>query len=122
VHTSNWVKVTSGSEQAFLIRWLNVPAHTRPTAIVAWDDETAIRIWRSALNLGIRVPSDLAIIGFDVIPTQLEGICELSTIAVPWGEIARQGIHTLRTILTSGSPPDQTQSRLPVALRVGDTT
>ncbi|MFM7186916.1 MAG: LacI family DNA-binding transcriptional regulator [Armatimonadota bacterium] len=122
LHISNWGKVTSGSEQAFLTRWLNVPPDTRPTAIVAWDDETAIRIWRSALKLGIRVPSDLAITGFDGIPTQLEGICDLSTIAVPWGDVARQGIHALRTILTSGSPPDQTQIRLPVALRAGDTT
>ena len=35
---------------------------------------------------------------------------------------ACKGIHTLHSILTSGTPPDQTQIRLPVALRIGDTT
>ena len=106
----------------FLTRWLDVPAETRPTAIVAWDDETAIRIWRTARKLGIAVPDDLAITGFDGIPTLLEGICDLSTIAVPWSDVARLGIHALHTILTSGTPPEQTQPRLPVALRAGDTT
>ena len=122
LHISNWGKVTAGSEQAFLTRWLDVPADTRPTAIVAWDDETAIRIWRAARKLGIAVPDDLAITGFDGLPTQLEGICDLTTVVVQWGDVARQSIHTLHTILTSGTPPEQTQLRLPIALRAGDTT
>jgi DNA-binding LacI/PurR family transcriptional regulator len=122
MQVANWGKVASGSEQTFLERWLAVPAEQRPTAIVAWDDETAIRIWRMARKMGIRVPDDLAITGFDGLPTQLEGICDLTTIVVPWGDVAKQGIHTLHGILTSGAPPDQTQIRLPVALRSGDTT
>ena len=118
----NWGKVAAGTEHAFLTRWQTVPADQRPTAIVAWDDETAIRIWRMARKMGIRVPDDLAITGFDGLPTQLEGICDLTTIVVQWGDVARQSIHTLHGILTSGAPPDQTQIRLPVALRAGDTT
>ncbi len=122
MHISNWGKVSAGSEHDFLARWREMPAITRPTAIVSWDDETAIRIWRTARKLGIAVPNDLAITGFDGIPTQLEGICDLSTIAVPWGDVARQSIHMLHTILTTGTPPEQTQIKLPVALRAGDTT
>lgn len=122
MEVSNWGKVTAGSEQTFLNRWLQTPPERRPTAIVAWDDETAIRIWRTARAMGIRVPQELAITGFDGLPTQLEGICDLSTIVVPWGDVACKGIHTLHSILTSGTPPDQTQIRLPVALRIGDTT
>jgi len=122
MHISNWGKVTAGSEHDFLARWREMPAITRSTAIVSWDDETAIRIWRTARKLGIAVPNDLAITGFDGIPTQLEGICDLSTIAVPWGDVARQSIHMLHTILTTGTPPEQTQIKLPVALRAGDTT
>ena len=121
MEVSNWGKVTAGSEQTFLNRWLQTPLERRPTAIVAWDDETAIRVWRTARAMGIRVPRDLAITGFDGLPTQLEGICDLSTIVVPWGDVACKGIHTLHGIL-SGTPPDQTQLRLPVALRAGDTT
>jgi DNA-binding LacI/PurR family transcriptional regulator len=122
MEVSNWGKVTAGSEQTFLKGWLQTPPERRPTAIVAWDDETAIRIWRAARVMGIRVPQELAITGFDGLPTQLEGICDLSTIVVPWGDVACKGIHTLHRILTSGAPPDQTQLRLPVALRAGDTT
>lgn len=122
MQVANWGKVTSGSEQTFLERWLAVPLDRRPTAIVAWDDETAIRIWRAARSMKIRVPEELAITGFDGLPTQLEGICDLTTIIVSWGDVARQGIHTLHNMLTSGAPPDQTQIKLPVALRSGDTT
>ena len=43
MEVSNWGKVTAGSEQTFLNRWLQTPLERRPTAIVAWDRSAAIR-------------------------------------------------------------------------------
>jgi LacI family transcriptional regulator len=40
----------------------------RPTAVFAANDLTAIETMRTALELGLRVPDDVSIIGFDNVP------------------------------------------------------
>lgn len=40
----------------------------RPTAIFAANDSSAIQTMRTAAELGIRVPDDLSVIGFDNVP------------------------------------------------------
>jgi LacI family transcriptional regulator len=42
-------------------------AQRRPTAILAVNDQTAIATIRAALTLGLRVPEDVSVIGFDNI-------------------------------------------------------
>jgi len=37
----------------------------RPTAIYAWKDSAALSVMAAASNLGIRIPEDLSVIGFD---------------------------------------------------------
>lgn len=40
-------------------------APDRPTAVFAWSDETAVRLMTLARGLGLRVPEDLSVVGFD---------------------------------------------------------
>ncbi len=44
---------------------LTQPQESRPTAVVAYNDQIAIRILDLANSLGLKVPEDLSVVGFD---------------------------------------------------------
>src|SRR4051812_36024154 len=53
-----------GGESAFQAAWAN---GLRPTAVLAMSDAIAIGAMRAARQLGLRVPDDISIVGFDDI-------------------------------------------------------
>ena len=55
----------------------------RPTAIVAQSDLLAVGVIRAAEELGLRVPHDLSVVGFDGISADGLGSLKLTTIAQP---------------------------------------
>ncbi|BDZ39874.1 hypothetical protein GCM10025863_24880 [Microbacterium suwonense] len=55
----------------------------RPTAIVAQSDLLAVGVIRAAEELGLRVPEDLTVVGFDGIAADGLGSLKLTTIAQP---------------------------------------
>lgn len=82
------VNVESGAE-VFRTLW----KERRPTALLAVADIIAIGVLQAAAEDGIRVPHDLAIIGFDDIPQARWTTPQLTTIRQPVvekGEIAAQ--------------------------------
>lgn len=93
---------------------IDVLSHShRPTAIFALNDVIAVGVLHAASKLGLRVPDDLSVVGFDDIPLASYSIPELTTVAQPiykMGEAAAQILleqvveHTLlpeRVILES---------------------
>lgn len=65
----------------------------RPTAVFARNDFTAIGALRAAHELGLRVPGDIAIAGFDDIPLAAYAAPPLTTVSQPirdQGELAAQ--------------------------------
>jgi DNA-binding LacI/PurR family transcriptional regulator len=76
----------------------------RPTAIVAQSDLLAVGVIRAAQDLGLRVPEDLSVVGFDGV--RLDGIApiDLTTMVQPAfdkGRAAGEGVLGL----LSGSAP-----------------
>ena len=61
--------VEAGAAAARLL--LDVPATQRPTAVVAQADLLAAGVVRAAQALGLRVPQDLSVTGFDGVDTAL---------------------------------------------------
>lgn len=55
----------------------------RPTAIVAQSDLLAVGVIRAAEELGLRVPEDLTVVGFDGINADGLGSLKLTTVAQP---------------------------------------
>lgn len=68
---------------------------TAPTAIFAWDDETAIGAIRALESLGKRCPSDVAVLGFDGLRIGEYVHPRLTTVAQPLREMAREGTSIL---------------------------
>ncbi|MFA5610654.1 MAG: LacI family DNA-binding transcriptional regulator, partial [Alcaligenes sp.] len=67
----------------------------RPTAVIGSNDLIAIRCLRTAQQIGLRVPQDISIIGFDGIGLGAELFPRPATIAQPNEEIGRQCIGLL---------------------------
>jgi LacI family repressor for deo operon, udp, cdd, tsx, nupC, and nupG len=77
----------------------------RPTAIFSESDEMAYGALRALRRLGLRVPQDVAIIGFDDHPTA--ELMDLSTVSQPVAEQALDvGTRLLAAVASSGGDSD----------------
>jgi LacI family transcriptional regulator len=61
----------------------------RPTAIFASNDEMAAGVYRVANRLGLAIPGDLSIVGFDDGPLASRLLPSLTTIRLPIRELGR---------------------------------
>lgn len=79
---------------------LACPAAERPTALLSGDDEIAMQSLFAAKALGLAVPQDVAIVGFDdfqMISTRT--VPQLTTVALPYYEIGVRAADKLLTML-----------------------
>lgn len=83
----------------------------RPTALVCGNDEMALQAYLAALSLGLRIPDDITIVGFDDFRTVSLGLKpELTTVALPYYDLGWQGAEMLdRLVQGKGS---QTERRV----------
>ena len=91
----------------------------RPTAIFAASDTQAIGVLEAARALGILVPGELSVIGFDDI--EAAGYVGLTTVRQPLVESGRRGARLLLDVL-AGHPVAPLQELLPLELIVRGTT
>ncbi len=68
----------------------------RPTAIFAVNDGMAIGVMAAAADLGLKVPDDLSVVGFDDITMASYTRPTLTTVAVPGYEV---GVSAMRLML-----------------------
>lgn len=61
----------------------------RPTAIFASNDEMAAGVYRAAQRLGLSIPGDLSVIGFDDGPLAARLLPSLTTVRLPIRDIGR---------------------------------
>jgi DNA-binding LacI/PurR family transcriptional regulator len=74
--------------------WQSHPG-PRPTALFVATDTAAIGLVRGFHELGIRVPEDVAIVGFDGIEAGRYSVPALTTIEHPCAELGRMGVDAL---------------------------
>jgi LacI family transcriptional regulator len=91
----------------------------RPTALVCGNDEMALQAYLAALSLGLRVPDNLTIVGFDDFRTVSLGLKpELTTAALPYYELGRQGADMLDQLIQGkGSKQERRVLACPVVVR-----
>jgi LacI family transcriptional regulator len=96
-------------------RMLEAP--DRPTAVFAANDVSAIETMSVARSLGLKVPDDLSVIGFDNVPES--ALCEppLTTIDQSIQQMGFDAVGLLIQLI-EGSPVSQTQITLPTRLVV----
>ncbi|MBD8059297.1 LacI family DNA-binding transcriptional regulator [Cellulomonas sp. JH27-2] len=97
------------------------PAHDlltlddRPTAIFAANDLSAIRTMEVARELGLRVPDDLSVIGFDNVPESALANPPLTTIAQPLQDMGATALHMLVDLI-AGRDVASTHVRLSTSM------
>jgi LacI family transcriptional regulator len=92
----------------------------RPTAIFAANDLSAISTMEVAATLGLRVPADLSVIGFDNVPESMAVRPALTTIEQPIQLMGQRAVEMLLDLLADREPARQ-HARLPTRLVVRDS-
>ncbi len=106
----------SGQEAAYKLLAMQDP----PTAIFACNDMMAIGVLRAGMELGRRIPQDLAVVGYDDIELASYSTPPLTTIQQPKKEMGITALqYLLGRIQAEHSSPQR--ASLPVSLIVRDS-
>ncbi|GGS58826.1 LacI family DNA-binding transcriptional regulator [Actinokineospora fastidiosa] len=92
-----------------------------PTAIFASNDGEALGVYQAAHALGLRIPDDLSVVGFDDLPPAEIMIPALTTVRQPLGEMAAIATE-LVVELSRGLSDRQRRVVLPTELVVRAST
>ncbi|WP_170297226.1 LacI family DNA-binding transcriptional regulator [Georgenia thermotolerans] len=92
----------------------------RPTAIVGFNDLVALGALHRLEQLGIRVPEDVSLTGFDDIVFSAYSSPRLTTVRTPREELGREGWRLLHGRM--GGAPVASPAPLPAQLVVRDST
>jgi DNA-binding LacI/PurR family transcriptional regulator len=95
-----------------------------PTAILAMSDILALGALEAAAELGVSVPSELSVVGFDDSPAAAHAVPPLTTVAQPHEEKGRLAAHWLMEDIERGGSPRGRPRRtiLPTELVVREST
>jgi DNA-binding LacI/PurR family transcriptional regulator len=98
---------------------LDVAAHRRPTAVIAQSDVLAAGVLEAAAELGLRVPEDVSVVGFDGAELPWLGDTRLTTVVQPTEDKGRAAAQAAMALVEGTHPPDVS---LAVSLRIGTTS
>ncbi|MBY8878626.1 LacI family DNA-binding transcriptional regulator [Actinacidiphila acidipaludis] len=93
----------------------------RPTAIFAGSDQQALSTYRAAAALGLRVPQDVSVVGFDDLPFADWVTPRLTTVSTPLPEMAAVAARMVLRLL-GGQRPETTRVEVAGELVVRDST
>jgi LacI family transcriptional regulator len=116
VFYSDW-RMPRGMEAAE--RLLSLP--DPPTAIFGFNDNVAIGVLHVARRLGLSVPDDLSVIGFDDTELATTVTPQLTSVRQPLAELGRTGVSLLMRILER-QRVDALRMELSTTLVVRETT
>ena len=89
---------------------------SQPTAIFCVNDATAIGVLNAAQLAGVKVPGDLAVVGFDDIEMASWPAFELTTVRNPLEAMARRSVQLLVDRLQGRAPEQPRVEEMPVEL------
>ena len=89
-------EASGGYDAAMALLNHGTPASERPTALFCYNDRMAMGAYRAAAELGLSIPNDLSIVGFDdQAPIPYSLYPELTTVALPHYEMGAWAVETL---------------------------
>ncbi len=80
-----------------------------PTAIFACNDATAVGCYKAAKELGLSIPDDLAIMGFDDVDASTHLDPDLSTVHIYKAELGKEAVRSLVDRLENPDQPLKTK-------------
>jgi LacI family transcriptional regulator len=78
----------------------------RPSAIICGNDQIAMQVYAAAASLGLAIPQDLSVMGFDDLRLISETLYpKLTTVALPYFEIGRRAVEHMNSAGDSSNAP-----------------
>jgi LacI family transcriptional regulator len=78
----------------------------RPTAVFCFNDRMAMGAYRAAAEVGLRIPDDLSVIGFDNQEIIADGLYPaLTTLALPHYEMGAWAVEALVKVIEGADAP-----------------
>lgn len=77
----------------------------KPDAVFAASDVMAIGAMRAAREAGLRVPDDIAFVGFDDLPIASMSDIQLTTVRQPVVQFGAQAVELLLDLIENGTQP-----------------
>ncbi|WP_232549309.1 LacI family DNA-binding transcriptional regulator [Propioniciclava soli] len=109
----------SGFAEELALRALDAP--DRPTAIFAFNDIAATGVYHAARRLGLSIPGDLSVVGFDdYVNVASELYPKLTTMALPhrrMGQLATEALLARLGVLDGEAPEGVTRVACPPVVR-----
>ncbi|MFI5915203.1 LacI family DNA-binding transcriptional regulator [Dactylosporangium sp. NPDC051541] len=93
----------------------------RPTAVFAANDLQAVGVYKAARDLGLRIPADLSVVGFDDLPVATLVDPPLTTVHQPLAEMAAAATE-MALALGRGERPAQLGVELATSLKIREST
>ncbi|MEW6075287.1 MAG: LacI family DNA-binding transcriptional regulator [Candidatus Omnitrophota bacterium] len=92
-----------------------------PTAIFTASDSMALEVMAVARELGVRIPQDLSIVGFDDNPSGLYGPVALTTVRQPLIKMAQESVKELSLLMGVTKKPKAKKIILPTELIIRES-
>ncbi|MDO4900638.1 LacI family DNA-binding transcriptional regulator [Actinomyces sp.] len=90
------------------LRLLAAAPTERPTGVFCFSDTMGMGVYAAAAELGLRIPQDLSVVGFDDMVLINESLSPpLTSIALPHAEMAAWAVERLYELLDSPDAPAQ---------------
>ncbi|MEO0714235.1 MAG: LacI family DNA-binding transcriptional regulator [Pseudomonadota bacterium] len=88
----------------------------RPTAIFAGNDEMAIGVYTAARKVGLNIPDDVSVVGFDDTPMASRIWPSLTTVRLQIRDMGREAANTLLHAVSEGDMPRRSERFTPEIL------
>ncbi len=93
----------------------------RPTALFVWSDDVALAAYSILRELGLRIPEDVSVVGFDSLDACNLAVPPLTSVRQPVFEMAQEATR-LVVDLIQGNPASRSQILFPLLLDVRGST
>jgi LacI family transcriptional regulator len=111
------VAVTTDARAGYRAATALLERPDRPTALFCFNDRLAMGAYRAAAELGLRVPAQLSIVGFDNQEIIADGLHPgLTTVALPHYEMGAWAVSTMIDIVEGQSHVDAPHVTMPCPL------
>jgi LacI family transcriptional regulator len=99
-------------------------ADARPTAVTCYNDLVALGLCRALEELGLRVPDDVSVVGYDDLHLlqYLSAASRLTSVQVPKFEVGRTAAEILHLEILNGAPAAPRKVHLQARLIVRQST
>ena len=97
-------------------------AAPRPTALIATNDSVALGAWDALTDLGLAVPGDVALAGFDGVQLAGSRLFDLTTVDQHIDQLGRRAVRVLLQQLREGAGGAPVHEVLPTQLLLRGST